>query len=344
MRRFPIRVAILALVLLHPSWARAAEFKIEEVPDVASRPVQSLKPNTIIFSDHAKDELTDSGNGLMRFEDWARARPVQKQILSLYPAYQEPTVAVTVNGLTKRHKEKLHVYVVEARFAIQKPPASVDPSRYATLDLLQAIDPSIKHRLISPDQAVPNRDPEFAYNQRPQQPWCADPRSLCIESHYQLEGKLPTGIRLANKIEESSKKIAEFLEFQSELRALGPDEAARLSLPDLTGLSTPLVGAIEQNLFNVNQVIQAGKLLVVLQHHPDKADQTVATVFMAIAVETDVLEKKKEFERVPVLRNLVPAQVLMGHSSFNTGQSVSAGLPSYARNRIQALADLLQQR
>ena len=56
-----------------------------------------------------------------------------------------------------------------------------------------------------------------------------------------------------------------------------------------------------------------------------------------------MLEKKKEFERVPVLRNLVPAQVLMGHSSFNTGTSISAGLPDYSRNRLKAVAAELQK-
>jgi hypothetical protein len=44
---------------------------------------------------------------------------------------------------------------------------------------------------------------------------------------------------------------------------------------------------------------------------------------------------------VPVLRNLVPAQVLMGQSSFNSGNSISAGLPKYARNEIGTIAGLL---
>jgi hypothetical protein len=44
---------------------------------------------------------------------------------------------------------------------------------------------------------------------------------------------------------------------------------------------------------------------------------------------------------VPVLRNLVPAQVLMGQSSFNSGDSISAGLPKYARNEIRTIANLL---
>jgi hypothetical protein len=44
-----------------------------------------------------------------------------------------------------------------------------------------------------------------------------------------------------------------------------------------------------------------------------------------------------------VLRNLVPGQVLVGKSSFNTGTSISAGLPSYARNQIKAVAGILEQ-
>ena len=162
-------------------------------------------------------------------------------------------------------------------------------------------------------------------------------------SRYQLEGKLPIGIRLANKIEESSKKIADYLEFQSELRVLSADEIDREHLAQLTGLATPVSGAIEQNVYYVNQVMQFGKLLAVFQAQPDDPARTVVTAFMALGIETDVLDRKREFERVPVLRNLVPAQVLMGKSSFNTGNSLSAGLPAYVRNRIQALAEFLER-
>ncbi len=56
-----------------------------------------------------------------------------------------------------------------------------------------------------------------------------------------------------------------------------------------------------------------------------------------------MLDKKKEFEKVPVLRNLVPAQVLMGRSSFNSGDSISAGLPKYARNEIRTIANILER-
>jgi hypothetical protein len=44
-----------------------------------------------------------------------------------------------------------------------------------------------------------------------------------------------------------------------------------------------------------------------------------------------------------VLRNLVPAQVLAGKSSFNAGSSLSAGLPAFSRNRLKAIAEMLQR-
>jgi hypothetical protein len=33
----------------------------------------------------------------------------------------------------------------------------------------------------------------------------------------------------------------------------------------------------------------------------------------------------------------------MGNSSFNTGSSISAGLPSYSRNRLKSVAEILQR-
>ena len=64
---------------------------------------------------------------------------------------------------------------------------------------------------------------------------------------------------------------------------------------------------------------------------------------MAIAVKASIFDEKRGFEKVPVLRNLVPADVLMGRSSFNSGNSISAGLPQYARNEIKTVAGILDK-
>lgn len=338
-------IVVLAALAAYPCSPHAqGESRIKEVASVTSLDPARLEPGVILFSDHRKDELADPGTGLVRFEDWERARPGQKSFLSLYPGYEEPTVNVTVHGVTKPRKDRLHMYVAEARFVVDKPPGAMDLARYATLPFLERMDPSIKHRLIAPADAVPNKDPESAFNRRPDRPWCeTGSHAICIESRYDLEGKLPLGVRLANKLEEGGKKIAEFMEFQSELRALSPREVDQAGLAKLTGLDAPVAGVLEESIFHVNQIMRFGKFLAVFQPHPADPKRTVVTAFMALAVKASVLERKKEFERVPVMRNLVPAQVLVGNSSFNTGTSISAGLPSYTRNRIEAIAAILAQ-
>ena len=322
----------------------ADEFRIEEVPSVTAVAPAKLKPRTIVFSDHRDDKLTDAGTGLIRFEDWARERPVQKQFLSLFPGYPEPTIKVSVHGITKPYTEKLHMYVVEARFLIAKAPGCRRPcplSRASTCWRRSIPRSSTAASRPSRLRRIPI--PQSAHNRHPDRRWCEAPGSLCIESRYPLEGKLPVGIRLANKLEEGGKKISEFMEFQSEIRVLPPEDIDQCRSAEADRARDPVAGVLEQTIFSVNQVMQFGKLLAILQEHPADPNKTVATVFMALAVETDVLERKKEFENVPVLRNLIPAQVLMGKSSFNSGNSISAGLPDYVRNRIRAIADLFEQ-
>ncbi len=143
-------LAVLAAFAAPMGSLAAQEFRIEEVPSVTAVAPAQLKPGTILFSDHRDDKLNDPGTGLIRFEDWARDRPVQKQFLSLFPGYVEPTIKVTAHGVTKSYTEKLHMYVVEARFLAGKPPESIDLSRFARLDVLEKIDPTIKHHLIAP--------------------------------------------------------------------------------------------------------------------------------------------------------------------------------------------------
>jgi hypothetical protein len=324
---------------------RAQEFRIEEATSPAALAVDQLKPKSTAFMDRPSEELIDPDAGLIRFEDWAQARPVEKQFLTPFPSYSEPTVEVTVDGVRKRFKEKLHMYVGEARFTLARAPGSIDLASLVNVPFIERIDPAIKHKLITPAEAVSAKDPRAVHNQHPLRRWCETrPVTICIRSRYQFEGKLPIGIQIANKLRDNPKKIADYLEFESELTLRPPAEVTEMGLATLTGLDTPPVGAIEQNIYYINQVMQFGKLLAVFQNHPTDASKTVVTVFMSLAVESSTLEKKKEFAKVPVLRNLVPAQVLAGKSSFNSGNSISAGLPVYARNQVKAIAAILDRK
>jgi hypothetical protein len=338
-------MALAAFAATSGAQIHAQEFRIAEVTSSTGLAVEQLKPKSIAFIDRPSEELIDPDAGLIRFEDWAQSRPVEKQFLTPFPSYLEPYVEVTVDGVRKRFKEKLNMYVGEARFALARPPGSIDLASFVTLPFVERIDSAIKHRLITPAEAVSPKDPRAVHNQHPLRRWCeARPVTICVRSRYQFEGKLPLGIQIANKLRDGPKKIADYLEFESELTLRPPAEVTEMGLASLTGLDTPPVGALEQNIFYVNQVMQFGKLLAVFQRHPTDANQTIVTVFMALAVESSIIGKKKEFMNVPVLRNLVPAQVLAGKSSFNSGNSISAGLPVYARNQAKAMATILERK
>jgi hypothetical protein len=332
-------------LVLGSSAAPAAEFQIDDVASIEPSAIETLKPGRIAFADQPDATLIDASTGFMRFANWARAKPTQKRFLTLYPGYKEPNGDVIIDGVKKRYRQKLHMYVAAARFLLGKPPASLDLARFSTLAFIEKIDPAIKHRLITSADLNRPKEPKIVFNQNPQRQWCEGrPTTICLRSAYKLEGRLPAGIALANKIRERSKKIENFLEFDSELSLLSPAQVDEAGLTQLAALEAPTIGAIEQSIFYVNQVMEFGKLIAVFQQHPSDANKSVATVYIALAIESNILEKRSEFAKVPVLRNLVPAQVLSGKSSFNTGNSLSAGLPVYARNQVKAIAALLDRK
>jgi hypothetical protein len=333
-------ICLLAGLILFSANSQAQEFRLEELPSVTDQPISDLKPKTIEFADQAGASRDDI---FISYQDWAKSKPLQQQYLSLYPGYTEPNLDIVVDGRRRRYSEKLHMYVAQARFILARPQASIDLARLATLPFAEKLDPAIKHRQITAADLVRPKDPKAVHNQNPQRPWCEGrPSTICLHSTYKLEGRLPAGIALANKIRESARKISDTIEFDGELTVLSPTEVAERGLIKLTGLDTPSVGAIEQSIFYVNQVMQFGKLIAVFQQHPADPNRTVATVFMSLAVESNILVKRKEYAKVPVLRNLVPLQVLAGRSSFNSGKSLSAGLPVYARNQVKAIAAILE--
>src|SRR5262249_51098347 len=109
-------VALAGLVATSNAPNRAQEVRIQHVSSAPPLAVDALAPKTIAFLDRPSDELIDPDTGLIRFEDWAQARPLEKQFLTPFPSYLEPNVETTVDGVRKRFKEKLHMYVAEARF------------------------------------------------------------------------------------------------------------------------------------------------------------------------------------------------------------------------------------
>jgi hypothetical protein len=323
--------------------AAAADYQIVKVTSVAGSAIDSLKPKTILFTDHRADDTTDKG-AFIHFDEWTKTRPNEAKFLNLFPTFKEGMVHKIIDGSKKEVKDELQMYITEARFMLSRPAESVDLKSYATLPFIQSIDPAVKHEAIKPSDVSTLKDEKGSNNKNPDRNWCEGTGvTACIRSHYKLEGKLPIGVALANKLRDSEKKISDSIDFESELRILSAAEVDQDGLKKLTGVNTPIAGVLEQNMFYVNQVMRFGKLVAVFQPNPANAKSTVATVMIALAVGSSTLEMKKKYQSVPVLRNLVPSQVLLGNSSFNTGNSISAGLPSYVRNRIKAIAGILDQ-
>jgi len=335
--------ATLLLFAATIAFAAAQDFQIVKVASVAGSALDQLKPKTIFFNDHRADEKSDKG-AFVHFDEWARTEPLQRQFLSIFPSFAEGTVHKVIDGTRKEVKDALQMYITEARFMLSRPAASIDLKTYATLPFIESIDPAIKHQLIKPSEVSVLESERSANNQNPDRRWCEGPSvAACIRSHYKLEGKLPIGVALANKLREGERKISTSIDFESELRSLAAADVDEDNLKKLTGVDTPVAGVLEQNMFYVNQVIRFGKLLAVFQPSPADANQTIATVMIALAVSSSTLEMKRKYRSVPVLRNLVPVQVLLGNSSFNTGNSISSGLPNYVRNRIKAIAGILER-
>jgi hypothetical protein len=323
---------------------QAEEFQVVKVPSVAGFPLDQLKPQTIVFNDYRDAEISEGTSGFIRFEDWARRMPTQKQLLSLYPAYAEGMTTRTIEGMQNTYKDRLQLYVAEARFLVGKPADKIDLKRYTTLEFLEKIDPALKHQVIKPDEVKLLKEERNHNNKNPARQWCEGAGvTLCIHSRYKLEGKIPMGVALANKLRDQERKLSDTIEFENEFRVLAPGDFDEAAIKKLTGIDTPVAAVLEQNIFAVNQILRFGKFLAVVQPHPAKPEISVTSGTVALAVSATTLETKKNYEDVPVLRNLVPVQVLLGNSSFNTGASISAGLPVYARNRIRAIAEALNK-
>jgi hypothetical protein len=341
-----IRHAIALVGLIGAlSGAHAEDFRIEDASSPNTADVAQLKPGVIAFNDVQRSPGSAGAANLTGFAEWARTHPAQKKFLSLFPGYTEPTVTKTANtGKSSTATEKLTMYVAQARFVLDRPPGAIDLSHYVTLAFLEKIDPAITHKTMAASEIAPLTDPQGTGNENPQRKWCTGrPDMICIQSSYRLEGKIPIGIMLVNKLRDSVKKVSDHIDFQSELSQVPAENLDQAGLQQLTALDTPVTGVLEQNIFYVNQIMKFGKFLAVFQADSADTNKTVVTAFMALAVKSSVLDERRGYEKVPVLRNLVPAEVLMGGSSFNSGNSISAGLPKYARNEIRTVASLLSR-
>ena len=188
--------------------------------------------------------------------------------------------------------------------------SSLDLASFVSLPFIESMDPAIKHQLITSAEAVSPKDPRATHNQHPLRRWCeARPVTICIRSRYQFEGKLPLGIQIANKLRDSPKKIADYLEFESELTLRSPAEVARWALrADRARYAIDRGARAEHLLCQPGDAVRQA-----IRGFPAPSDRRQADRGHSIhgARGRDEHARQEEgIRKVPVLRNLVPAQVL----------------------------------
>ena len=165
----------------------------------------------------------DAATNLIAFDDWATASPGAEEI----------PVAVSRLHRADRHKageqhhagpmvEKLY-HVCGAGALSARPPAG----RHRPVALRDA---AVSREDRSGDQAqgasrrptsIRSTTMQGTGNDNPERKWCTGRATLiCIQSSYRLEGKIPLGIMLVNKLRDSAKKVSDHIDFQSELSAL----------------------------------------------------------------------------------------------------------------------------
>ena len=219
-----IRTAVvLALLVGLPAAAYADDYRIEEAASPQNWDVAQIKPGTIVFSDlgaNAKADAKAIGNAtLTPFVEWGKARPLQKRFLSLFPAYEEPTVPGSEARQEPGYPEALHVCGASTFRA--RPWSHGDRS-----DPLRDARVPAAHRSGHRDKPSrpplpPLKDHQGAGNENPVRHWCSGrPTLVCIQSSYALKGRIPLGILLVNKLRGGPEKISEHINFYSELSEL----------------------------------------------------------------------------------------------------------------------------
>ncbi|NJM09724.1 MAG: hypothetical protein HC883_02165 [Bdellovibrionaceae bacterium] len=301
------------------------------------------------------------------FTDWMAASPVEYEFLSLFPDYVEPTL------LTRKKKipvtEKLTMFVAKAKTVINKSPANVNMKSFIDINFIKKLDAEIRHAAITPAQTMPllagkgnvtnfkqlcNTDAEHIVRpafelsleklNRPGQPWCADTsRSICVESCYIFNSGYRTVVKGYNnfKAENEYDKKDQGMATQSEIRYFVSEAemGKRQSVAALTGIDTPVRGALEQNIFYFNQLVQYGKIVAFFQEHPRDASKTIVTSFLVFGLQTSTWEKEYSIMGL----KLQVREIMMGRGGgLNTATGITAGLPIYTQNIAKSLSKLIE--
>jgi hypothetical protein len=318
--------------------------------------VEQMQGGTIYYSDNS-DNVT-------AFADWAtQSTREEKELLGLYPGFVEPTVPIVINGVKKSRVETMTMFISRARFVLDKPAQKINLADLISLEQIKKFDREMQHREIQPTQLMSvavasqpvanfqwcntsKESPEIARPQRetdlshidPKGQWCrGGGRFLCLESCYLFDTTRSIYVKGINTIVSSPDEKKDYgMAMQSETRAFNSEQELNptYSVKKLTGIETPVLGGLVQNIFYFNQIMQYGKVLMVLQSHPKDAQKSVITAFLVTGIKTRTFMKNQR---------MVGDVILGKYPRINSSTGLTAGLPKFTQNKIKAIASVLEE-
>jgi hypothetical protein len=296
-------------------------------------------------------------DAIVDFSEWAKTAPVENKFLLLYPGYKEPLVTVLRNGVEHPYVEKLTMFVARTKAAIDKAPSQLNLKSFLNIETIRKFLSEMRHQPITSDQVIsrvlerhqpvrnfqwcndqgavinrPALETNLSYINPPHGAWCSDSgRSLCLESCYAFNKFWQTGVRTFNAMDPQHKKDLG-IAFQSEVRYFTSesDMGAPVPVSQLTGLDTPMTGALEINIFFFNQLMEYGKVLAIFQAHPSDPHKTIVSSYLVMGLKSRTYNKHE-----------LVKEVILGQTYFNTGSGITAGLPVFTQNIAKSILQTL---
>ncbi|HMN70070.1 MAG TPA: hypothetical protein PKC28_16125 [Bdellovibrionales bacterium] len=360
--------ALLAVTVMGVS-AQAREVKVfspAEGQPVVSEDVlnQALGDETSFYSWNAEPTS---------FESWKADKPLEYKYLVPADGYVDPMQLVTNPDV-----ERLTMFVAKGKVVLGVPGENLRIEKVVDLEFINSIKSEIKNQQISSAQTMPevagkytdpndestrvpienfkwcgeksfrrpHRGPDLISLRANEKPWCSDQGTLCVESCYTYPGNWGKFIGIHNLGVGKARSIDRGTATQSEIRFYKNEQEFGKPVSELTGVQGEVVGIYQQNFFYYNQIFQYGKVLVIFQKQGDK---TVASSFVAIGIHTRTYNKFGSDEKPSFMPDVfmgrMPAVEILGYNAIqvNTETGITAGLPRYSAEMVEALTSRLEE-
>ena len=331
------------------SWARRRiarrSFRSQEGPRLPGvRPGAAAPPRTIVFTRPSQRRARRPRSpALISFADWGAPAPAGEELLSAVSLLRGADGAERTKLPGKMRKRRLYVYVAEARFAIPQP-ASRSTSR-------SSIDARGARAARSVDQAQghhagrrhPEQGPEIAAN-RIRIARGAKGRA-CSASNRATSSRAgcPWASCWSTRSARAASRSPTSWISKASCGSFRRPRSSRWRYPRRPASMPRWPGAIEQNIFYVNQMMQFGKFLAVLQPtRPTRRSRSPPP--SSRSPSTATCSRRRRSSRT----FRCCATSCRPRCSPATARSTPAtrsarGLPKYSRNRIRTIAALLEK-